>query len=261
MMILKVLKSNKMKYNLLYLFILVVGSLETISAQTTILGRKTFDRGIKSYTFIPKGQWMLGTTFSYSEHEDDNYKFLVIKDIESTGYTFKVSPFFGYFIRDNVALGGRFTYNRTYTDLGNLSLDMDDDLNFDISDVKYLEHSFSGTVFIRTYMPIGGSKVFGLFNEARATYGYGQGKNSSGVNKDYTGTYQTINSLEIGMAPGLTAFITNFAAVEVSVGVLGFKAKWTDQETDKIDQGSRRSSSANFKIDLFSINLGMNFYF
>lgn len=37
--------------------------------------------------------------------------------------------------------------------------------------------------------------------------------------------------------------------------------KWTDQTTDQIDKGSRRSSSANFKIDLFSINLGMNFYF
>lgn len=72
----------------------------------------------------------------------------------------KVSPFFGYFIRDNVALGGRFSYNRTYTDLGNISLDLDDDINFDISDVNYLEHTFSATGFVRTYMPIGSSKIF-----------------------------------------------------------------------------------------------------
>ena len=178
-----------------------------------------------------------------------------------SGYTFRVSPFFGYFIRDNVALGGRFSYNRTYTDLGNISLDLDDDINFDISDLNYLEHIFSATGFVRTYMPIGSSKIFGLFNEARVTYGYGQGKNSSGTGADYTGTYQTIQNLQIGMAPGLTAFITNFAAVEVSIGVLGFNMKWTDQTTDQIEKGSRRSSSANFKIDLFSINLGMNFYF
>ena len=140
-------------------------------------------------------------------------------------------------------------------------MDLDDDINFDISDVNYLEHTFSATGFVRTYMPIGSSKIFGLFNEVRVTYGYGQGKNSSGTDTDYTGTYQTIQNLQIGMAPGLTAFITNFAAVEVSVGVLGFNMKWTDQTTDQIDKGSRRSSSANFKIDLFSINLGMNFYF
>lgn len=53
---------------------------------------------------------------------------------------------------------------------------MDDDINFDISDVNYLEHTFSATGFVRTYMPIGSSKIFGLFNEARVTYGYGQGK-------------------------------------------------------------------------------------
>ena len=136
-------------------------------------------------------------------------------------------------------------------------------MNFSISNMKYLEHEFSGTGFIRTYMPIGRSKVFGLFNEARITYGYGQGKNSSGEmgTTDYSGTYQTVNKLQIGMCPGLTAFITNFAAVEVSVDVLGFDVKWTDQVTNQVETGSRRSSSANFKIDLFSINLGMNFYF
>lgn len=251
---------RQMKH-LLTILLLSLLSSGVVEAQSSILGRKTYDRGIKSHTFIPKGQWMLGTTFSYSEHEDGNYKFLVLEDIKTTGYTFKVSPFFGYFIRDNVALGGRFAYNRSFTDLGNISLDIDEDLNFSISDMKYLEHNFSATGFVRTYLPIGNSKVFGLFNEARATYGFGQGKNSSGVDKDYSATYQTINSLEIGMSPGLTAFITNYAAVEVSVGVLGFKAKWVDQETDKIETGTRRTSSANFKIDLFSINLGMNFYF
>lgn len=235
-----------------------------MSAQTKILGRKVFDRGIQNQTFIPKGQWMLGSTFSYSEHEDNNFSFLgVLQDIESLGYSFKVSPFFGYFIKDNIAVGGRFAYKRSYTDLGNISLDLGDDMNFSLSDVKYLEHEISTTGFIRTYMPIGKSKVFGLFNEARITYGYSQGKNTSGVmnTEEYTGTYQTVNKLQIGMCPGLTAFITNFAAVEVSVDILGFDIKWIDQVTDQVETGSRRNSSANFKIDLFSINLGINFYF
>lgn len=235
-----------------------------MSAQTKILGRKVFDRGIQNQTFIPKGQWMLGSTFSYSEHEDNNFSFLgVLQDIESLGYSFKVSPFFGYFIKDNVAVGGRFSYKRSYTDLGNLSLDLGEDLDFSLSDVKYLEHEFSTTGFVRTYLPIGRSKVFGLFNEARITYGYSQGKNTSGEmnTEDYTGTYQTVNKLQIGMCPGLTAFITNFAAVEVSVDVLGFDIKWIDQVTNQVETGSRRSSSANFKIDLFSINLGINCYF
>ena len=39
--------------------ILVIAFLCTglMQAQTKILGRKVFDRGIQSHTFIPKGQW------------------------------------------------------------------------------------------------------------------------------------------------------------------------------------------------------------
>lgn len=59
----------------------------------------------------------------------------------------------------------------------------------------------------------------------------------------------------------MTAFITNNAAVEVSVGVMGFDSKWIEQDHNKVIQGSRRETSAKFKIDLFSINLGMTYYF
>lgn len=226
-----------------------------------LFAQMKFDRGIQTGVFIPKGTWMAGTTFSYSEHEDDNFKFFILDDVKSLGYTFKISPFFGYFFRDNIAVGGRFTYNRSYTDLGNLSLSLDEDLSFEIKDALYLEHTFSGSLFLRTYMPIGNSKIFGLFNEARCTYGYGQGKNSTGTGNELSGTYQTINNLQIGFSPGLSAFVTNYAALEVSVGVLGFNAKWIDQITDQVHESSRRTSSAKFKIDLFSINIGMNLYF
>ena len=85
--------------------ILVIAFLCTglMQAQTKILGRKVFDRGIQSHTFIPKGQWMVGSTFSYSEHEDDNYKFLVLEKIESTGYTFKVNAARKSKVDDNTA--------------------------------------------------------------------------------------------------------------------------------------------------------------
>lgn len=219
------------------------------------------DRGIRNTTFIPKGQWMLGGTFSYSEHTEDNFRNIILTDVNSDGYTFKVSPFFGYFFRDNVAVGGRLAYTRSYTNIENLTLDLGEDLNISIDNASSLEQMISGTGFVRTYIGIGNSKIFGLFNEARVTYGYGRGKLFSGAGKDLENTYQVINNLQIGMSPGLTAFISDFAAVEVSVGVMGFNFKWVDQKTDQVELGSRNTSSGNFKIDLFSINLGMSFYF
>ncbi len=223
--------------------------------------REQIDRGIHSSTFIPKGQWMVGGSFSYSESNSDDYKFLILKNVEGKRYSFSVSPNFGYFIRDNVAVGGRFSYTRDYIDIGNLDIDLNEDLSFKINNASLLQHMIYGTGFVRTYINLGNSKRFGLFNEARVTFGAGQGKTYSGEAETLDGVYEKIKHLQVGIAPGMTAFITNNAAVEVSVGVMGFDSKWIEQDHNKVIQGSRRETSAKFKIDLFSINLGMTYYF
>lgn len=82
-------------------------------------------------------------------------------------------------------------------------------------------------------MGLGNSKVFGFFNELRLTYGYGQGKTLSGSDEKATGTYQTSHRLQIGAAPGLTAFVTNNMAVEVSINVVGLDFKWIEQTTNQ----------------------------
>lgn len=238
------------------LWIAMIGS---VMAQRGKRAIKRIDRDVQSQVFIPKGTWMAGGTVSYSEHDESNLNFLVIKDVEGKGYDFNVSPYVGYFFRDNIAAGFRFAYNRDYLDLGNLDMDLGD-LTLSFKDLYYLEHKYEASGFIRTYMPIGRSKIFGLFNEARLTYGYGRGKNSTGSGTDYDGSFQTVQNLQIGFAPGLTAFITDWSAIEVSVGVMGFNFKWIDQETNRVEEGSQRVSSGNFKINLFSINIGMTFY-
>ena len=42
---------------------------------------------------------------------------------------------------------------------------------------------------------------------------------------------------------------------------MGFNFKWIDQETNQVEEGRQRVSSGDFKINLFSINIGMTFYF
>lgn len=241
----------------------------TASITEKIVGKKKrkrverperIDRGIMQAVFIPKGQWLAGGTVSYSEHEENNLNFLVIKNVEALGYTFNVSPYVGYFFKDNMAAGLRFGYNRTYLDMANFELNLGEDFNINLKDLYYLEHEYQVSGFLRTYMPIGKSKIFGLFNELRLTYAYGVGKNSTGSNTEYDGTYEQAHNLQIGIAPGMSAFVTNWSAVEVSVGVMGYNFKWQNQKTNQIETGTRRTSSGNFKINLFSINIGMTFY-
>ena len=50
------------------------------------------------------------------------------------------------------------------------------------------------------------------------------------------------------------------SAVEASIGVLGIQMKQVNQKTNGVHTGSFKNSSANFKIDLFSIGLGFSIY-
>ena len=194
----------------------------TVSAEAQKRERKLkrIDRGLQERVFIPKGQWMAGGSVSYSEHTEDNLNFLVLKNVEAEGYNFKVSPYVGYFFADNLAAGVRFAYNRTYLDMPNFQLDLGDDLSISLEDLYYLQHKYEASGFFRSYMPIGSSKIFGLFNELRLTYGYSTGKNSTGSGTEYDGTFEEAHHLQVGIAPGLTAFVTNFAAVEVSMDTI-----------------------------------------
>lgn len=218
------------------------------------------DREIMKTTFIPKGQWMAGGSVSYAEHDEENLNFLVLKDVEGLGYTFNISPYVGYFFKNNIAAGVRFAYNRTYLDMDNFDLNLGEDFNISLKNLYWLEHKYDAGGFLRTYMPIGRNKIFGFFNEVRLTYGYSSGKNSTGSGTEYDGTYEQAHNLQIGIAPGMAAFITDWSAVEVSIGVMGYNFKWVNQKTNQIETGYRRTSSGNFKINLFAINIGMTFY-
>ncbi len=224
-------------------------------------GEAQFRRVEKDETvFVPRGQWMVGGTASYSEHSNDNYKFLVVDGWSSQGYSITPTLFGGFAVKDNMVIGGRFSYVRTLLQIDALDLDLGDDLNFEISDYHNLRQTYHGTVFMRNYIPLFKSRRFGLFNDTQITLGGGQGRIINGEGEELEGTYEKIVRFDVGIVPGMTVFATNNVALEVSVGVLGFTSTWINQVTNQVEKGSRQSSTGNFKIDLFSIRMGIAFY-
>ena len=214
-----------------------------------------FKRDIKLGTFIPKGQWIVGSSVSYSEHNEQNYQFLVLDGFNSDGYTFKVSPMVCYAFKDNMAAGGRFAYGRTLTKLDGLSINLDEENQFDVDDLYQLKHSYSVMAVLRNYVTLGSSKRFALFSETQLGMGGSQSKVVNKGGDSVTGTYSTTTDFSIGVAPGIVAFINNYTAVEVSIGVLGLNFSKVNQTTDHVFFGYWSSSIANFKINLFSIGL------
>ncbi len=226
----------------------------------TVTGQEHFNRGLEQASFIPKGQWITGVSISYSQSSQHDYQFFCVEGIDGDSYAFKVSPMLMYAFKDNLAAGGRVAYQRTYTHLDEANIIVSSDDHFDVSDLYSLSQTYYAMASFRNYISFGNNKRFGMFNEVQLQYGGGQSKLCNGRGDDLTGTFSTTHSLDIGLAPGFIVFLNNYSALEVNVGVLGFKYSTTRSKTDQIYVSSYNSKSANFKINLFSITFGVAFY-
>lgn len=217
-------------------------------------------RGLKQYTFVPKGQWIVGGNISYSQNSSNSYQFLIIEGINGGGYSFKVSPMFCYMIANNMGIGGRFSYDRSLIKLNSADIKLSDDTQFSIGEIYSLSHSYSGMAVLRNYISIGKNTRFGIFNETQLQIGGGQSKLVSGSGESITGAYESKFSVGINLAPGIVAFINNNIAVELNIGILGFNYTHIQQLTDQVYVGDTNTTSASFQINLFSIGLGVAFY-
>lgn len=220
-------------------------------------------RGLTDITteFVPKGQWIFGGTASYSTHTNESYQFLIIEGIGSEGYNFRISPMIAYALRNNMAIGGRFIYSRTLLKLDNANLKFGDDetgTDIRIKDFYALRSSYQAAVIWRQFIPLGRNKRFALFNEMSLTGGGVRAKfaNDSPVK----GTYESGYTFSLGVSPGIVAFATNDLAIEVNVGVMGITYNRTKQIHNQVTVGHRSSSMMNFKVNIFSIGLGMAIY-
>lgn len=230
-----------------------------------------FDRGLAFDTknpIIPKGLWVVGLNGSYSQHDNSDYNLLIINDFNSKGHTINVGPMVHYVFAHNQSIGVRFKYQRSWFKLDSVDInlgsltDSDDPL---IDRYEYLSHTYMGYLSYRYYVALGNSKRFVLFNEIQAGFGGGQHKEKSGTNDagdDYKkGVYQKSTNIKIGFVPGMTVFISNNVAAEVSIGLLSYNwQKMTQTGTEVAENAGRKHSSISTKFDFLSLSFGMTFY-
>ena len=229
-----------------------------------------FDRGIEISTsvFIPKGTVGFGAAFSYGTYNIGNSQndygyqalFGMLEGINANILSGGVSPHVSYFVMDNLSVGGRFDFNRSKVDVGSASISLTEDMAFGVNDYHYFKDAYQGAIFARYFIPFGTSKRFAMFTELRASGGYAQAETYKMTDLDKNGTYQDIYDFEIGVIPGLCAFVTNSVALEVAVGLVGLNYQKVVQHTNNVGTSVMENSGANFKVNLLNINLGISVY-
>lgn len=215
---------------------------------------------VPSSPFIKKGTWSVGGTARYGQHINDNHSILVISNIDSEGYSITAKPRVMYSFEDNMAVGLKLSYNRSMLDLSAAELAMAQ-IQMNASDCYQIQHKFAAYGVFRAYIPLGSSKRVAMFADLQLGGSYKQGKAFNAGGDHVYGLYNQAYSMELGVDPGLVAFLTERLSVEMNVGIFGVNYTWSDQIKNQVYPGHSQSASAGFMINFLSLGVGMSYYF
>ena len=102
-----------------------------------------YDRGIMNYRFIPKGKWISGFTMSYWDYNsaDNKLLFAYFDNFDCDGRNLNFLCMAAMPCVIIWVLGLKFGYRNMRGALNNITLKIDDDVDFSLKDLK-LEQKF-----------------------------------------------------------------------------------------------------------------------
>lgn len=220
------------------------------------LGR--FDRGLFNYLYIPKGIWSIGVTASYGEFSTKDLEVLdLMSDINFSGHIFSIRPYFSYFIRNNQAVGMRLGYTSGKAKIGSLKVDIDDDMNFNLKDISYRSETYTAAITYSQYFGIMRRGRFSIFNDVELAFSSGNSDFTRPFNGKLKNTHTNTMEVALNFSPGLSIYVMDPVTFNVSFGVFGVSLRNEKQTVDGVDMGSRFTSGANFRFNIFNISFGV----
>ncbi len=224
---------------------------------TKRLGR--YDRKLYNWLIYPKGLWHISLSANYGELSTDDSEFLsLIQDVDLKGKIYSIKPSVSYFLRNNLCVGLRLAFTKGDMAINSFKVDIDEDMSFDLHDIKYTSDSYAAAVFIQQYFGLSRRGRFAVFNEAEISIGTGSShfiRPFDGVLRDTRTKTQTFN---INYSPGVSIMMMKNAAFNLSFGIFGFHLKDEKQWENGEEAGSRFTSGINFRFNLFNINFGVS---
>lgn len=203
-----------------------------------------------SETILP-GRGYVGVTFSVKHSKGENFKELNLIPIEQKDQLkFSINAQGGYLIRKYFSVGGGLSYGYS-----RVEAQLSDTLT-----TRSAQSTYAVVPHIRNYLPWTEDLFFQIFNQTNLGFSYGTGVEESDYGYSIDRTVIRELGIHLGIQPGLSVFVGRGVTVETSVSLLGFTSKRIKIEQNGIDYGYHNSSSVDFNIDLFSINLGITVY-
>ncbi len=224
---------------------------------TKRLGR--YDRKLYNWLIYPKGLWHIGLTANYGELNTEDSEFLsLIQDVDLKGKIYSIKPSISYFLRNNICVGLRLAFTKGEMGINSFKVDIDEDMSFDLHDIKYSSDSYAAAVFIQQYFGLSRRGRFAVFNEAEVSVGTGSSHFIRPFDGELRDTRTKTQTFNINYSPGVSIMMMKNAAFNLSFGIFGFHLKDEKQWENGEESGSRFTSGINFRFNLFNINFGVS---
>ena len=165
------------------------------------------------------------------------------------------SPSFGYFIKDNWALGAQLSYGRSKR------IGTDIDIRNIPEEISAIEESWGFYASTKNYLPLGRSNRFYLYNLV-ILGGRIENLLTESLSQDILTRTYTKNRLgELRIIPGIMINVLGGFTVEVGTGIAGFQASSSHTEVNGQPTTKKSQVSADLTIDLLRLSLGFYYYF
>ena len=222
------------------------------------------DRQINSNKFVFKGESMMGLTVSYGtvDSEDSDIG-LIIDNIDLNGQMFTIKPHYGFFYRDNNAIGVRLGYSYTNGNLGNAGLNLGEanDISLSLGGLGYSSRGYTAAIYHRSYMSIDRKGRFGLFAEWELSGGFSESRFDFSSGESVTSNVAHSYNAAISFAPGIAVYIFPNVCASLSFGMGGLQYKHIKQmDAEGNFTGQRDFSKLRFGLNLAQINIGVNIH-
>ena len=222
------------------------------------------DRAIDRNVFAYQGEWICGISASYGTlTSNDSDIALIIENLNLGGSIASVKPYFGYFYRNNLAIGARLGYTRMSGHFDNANINLS---NF-INDIEFstegiglnsLSNAYSFAIFHRAYLPLDRRGRFGVFGELELEGSYGRSNFGFMFNDTWYTSISDNYKVRFNFNPGVAAYIFPNVCATLSFGLGGLQYNHIKQFDDKMEMtGSRNFSKLRFRLNITEINIGV----
>lgn len=212
------------------------------------------------YSQINKGSRLFGTDLNFNI-SNNKYSYDHNSASKSSGQYVHISPGFGYFIANNLALGvsSGYSFSKTKSTSGYP--------NGNNIFSNYSSHQFSLMPFIRYYKPLG--EKFAAFLQANAGYKYGTGKSTSthqGAANISSSSAGNSQALQTNLMMGFTYFVSNKFALETSLKSAEYTIAY-NKSNSQDDMGNAYESvtknvdyNYGLNLKMSTINFGVKYF-